>query len=131
MTKYQFLKIERESALTYAFGTMNIVIDDAIGIKLANGESANVKIPQNKKECTLQVKDHIFKVPNIKQVKKIIVKFSIVGVQCSILYKNQNRVEALNKNPGADVTKTIWIIILMFLILIPLLRESISLFLLY
>ncbi len=111
--------IERESAWTYALGTMNVVIDDFMGIKLNNGESKKISLPKGKTEFFLQVKDHKFRVVNIKQIKKIVLKFSFVGVQCSVIYKNGEHIDAVNKNPGADVTKTIWIIIFLFLIIIP------------
>ena len=128
-TKTNTITIERQYAWTGALGSMHIVIDDEIGTELENGETAKLIMPNNQKECTLQVKDHVFKVANLKQVKKIVLKFTFTGIKCSILYRNGDILDAMNKNPGADVTKTIMIILLIFIIFVfPLSRCSSELF---
>ena len=123
--------IERESGFSGALMPMHIVIDDIQSIHLSNGEHKKIKIPTNKKECTLQVKDHVFKVVNLKQVKKIVLKFGFTGIECSILYHNGNILDAINKNPGADVTKTIMIILLIFVVLVLPLSQCSSVLFLY
>lgn len=126
-TKTNTIIIERKSALSYALMPMHIVIDDMQSVNLSNGESAKIIRPKNKQECMIQVKDHTFKVVNVKQVKKIVLKYGFVGIKCSIVYDNGQQLDVLNKNPGADVANTIWVVLLVLMVLVMSLKDCSSL----
>ncbi len=117
------ITIERKSSFSGALMSMHIVVDDTVSFWLSNGGFVDIEVPSGQEEFLLQVQDHVFKVVNLKQVKKIILKFGFTGIECSILYNDGSCLDAINKNPGVDVTKTIRITdltttIMIFLLLI-------------
>lgn len=113
------ITIERKSSFSGALMSMHIVVDDTVSFWLSNGGFVDIEVPGGQEEFLLQVQDHVFKVVNLKQVKKIILKFGFTGIECSILYNDGSCLDAINKNPGVDVTKTISITaIMIFLLLI-------------
>ena len=125
--KSKQITVVRKNALNGGLATMHIVFDDTISVKLNNGESKTITITQDKTECEIQVKDHVFRVVDIQHVNKIILQYAMVGIKCSIVYQDGHRVDALNKNPGASVSNTIWIILLILFVLMPILANTTSL----
>ena len=123
MTDKQNITIERKSSFYSALAEMNIVIDDVINKKLSNGQSTVVEIPQDKNELILHAQDHVFKVSNLKQIKKVVLQFGIGDIKCFAIYKDGQKIFISNKNPGAFTSKLLYIIILFFLMLSIILRH--------
>lgn len=127
MTKNRNIMIKRKSAWTGMLLSMPIVIDDVISLNLRNGKSTTIELPNDKSECDIQVKDHTFHIKNMQNVRTIILKFQMVGISCSITYQDGREVNVLNKNPGASVNNTIWLVLLAFFVLLPILINLLSL----
>lgn len=127
MTKKRSITIERKSAWNGALVSMPVVIDDVISLSLQNGESTTIELPNNKSEFDIQVKDHTFHIKNMQSVKKIVLKFQTVGVSCSITYQDGHEFNALNKNPGASVSNTIWLILLLLFVVLPIIINLLNL----
>lgn len=112
------ITIERESSFS-GFSNMHVVIDDTVSFWLSNGGFVVIEVPRGQEDFLLQVQDCVFKIVNLKQVKKITLRLNFEGVACSVLYNDGNIVEPGNKNPGADVNNYIgWIIVAIFLVLL-------------
>ena len=124
MSSTKSIIFERESAWSYALGTMHVVIDDITSVDLKNGQTRKVNIPISGNNCNIQVLNNIFFVKNIKKVKKIVLKFeSNLGpgaarVSCVISYVDGSELNAINKSPDIDTNSTIYIAILLIFLLL-------------
>lgn len=123
MSNKQKIIIERKSSFYSALAEMNIVIDDVINKKLSNGQSTVVEIPQDKNEFILHAQDHVFKVSNLKQIKKVVLQFGVGNIKCFSIHQNGKVVVIANKNSGAFTNKAIYIIMLLLLALSIILRH--------
>lgn len=123
MPSNKTITITRDVAWSGAAMSMTVIIDNLTSVKLRNGESTKVIIPKKAKECEIQVKDHIFKIADVQHVDSIILQYKMVGISCVIQYEDGHYIEALNKNPGATTSNTIWWVILILFVLIPILTN--------
>ena len=111
--------IERQSAWMGSALPMPVVISDEISLNLMNGDVKEINLPSDKTECDIQAKDHLFHITNVKDIKKIVFKYNFSGISCLVIYKDGHEFNALNKNSGVTVKNTIWLIILLFFVILP------------
>ena len=52
-------------------------------------------------------------------IKKIVFKCNFNGISCLVIYQDGHEFNALNKNSGVTVKNTIWLIILLFFVILP------------
>ncbi len=130
MKKANTITIERESSF-FGFSNMHVVIDDTVSFWLSNGGFVDIEVPRGQEDFLLQVQDCVFKIVNLKQVKKITLRLNFEGVACSVLYNDGNIVEPGNKNLGTKTTATTTAIMIILLLIFFLVYFSKSVFFAY
>ena len=111
------ITIERKSAQWRVFTPMHVSIDDITNFYLLDSEIKNIKIPSDKKECTIRTGLFVFKVVNLNQIKKITLKIGYISVECTVLYNDGKIVHVRNNNHTVDKLqkKARWALIIMIL----------------
>lgn len=111
------ITIERESAQVGVFVPMHVSIDDITSFDLSDSETKNIKIPNNKKECIIRIGAFVFKVANLKQIKKIALKNGRFSIKCTVFYKNGKVVLVENANHTVEKVqkRARWALIIMIL----------------
>lgn len=69
MTKKTRIILERKKS---AWGSIPVVIDDTVSLKLKNGESRIIEVPNGKTEFDIQISNYCtFHIKNVPSVKKL------------------------------------------------------------
>ena len=112
MAKKARIILERKrNAYLGRLGSMSVVIDDALSLKLKNGESRIIEVPNGKTEFDIQISNsYSFHIKNIPSVKKIILQYCLSGISCSVIYQDGHEFNAPNKNSVTSVNNTIILI---------------------
>lgn len=113
MAKKARIILERKKG---AWGSMPVVIDDALSLKLKNGESKIIEVPNGKTEFDIQISNYYsFHIKNISSVKKIILQYRLSGISCSVIYQDGHEFNAPNKNSSVTSANNTLLIILFVL----------------
>lgn len=97
----------------------SVVIDDALSLKLKNGESKIIEVPNGKTEFDIQISNsYSFHIKNIPSVKKIILQYRLFGISCSVIYQDGHEFNAPNKNSVTSVNNTIILITSLVMLLL-------------
>lgn len=118
MAKKARIILERKrNAYLGRLGSMSVVIDDALSLKLKNGESRIIEVPNGKTEFDIQISNsYIFHIKNIPSVKKIILQYCLSGISCSVIYQDGHEFNAPNKNSSNNTLLIILFVLTMLLL---------------
>lgn len=110
-----------------AWGSITVVIDDALSLKLKNGESKIIEVPNGKTEFDIQIPNYCaFHIKNIPSVKKIVLQCRLSGTSCLVIYQDGHEFNAPNKN--SFVTSANNTLLIMLFVLTMLLISSYGLY---
>ncbi len=117
MAKKARIILERKrNAYLGRLGSMSVVIDDALSLKLKNGESRIIEVPNGKTEFDIQISNYCtFHIKNVPSVKKIVLQYRLSGTSCLVIYQDGHEFNAPNKNSSVTSTNNTLLIILFVL----------------
>lgn len=117
MAKTRIILERTRNAYVGRLVSTSVVIDDALSLKLKNGESRIIEVPNGKTEFDIQISNsYIFHIKNIPSVKKIILQYHLSGISCSVIYQDGHEFNAPNKNSSNNTLLIILFVLTMLLL---------------
>ncbi len=110
--------IERKKSFVGLVLSMPVIIGDKVSLNLMNGDTKEIVLPIEKNlEYDIKVEDNIFHITNIKNIERIVLKYTTSGISCLVINEDGQQINVINKNPKKMINiSALLIIVILFAI---------------